>query len=133
VNAIAPEIDLARWRSFALPLIGREAPSAGGAIGLRNAAGYACGLLVFRVERDLKHGTVLAVDLFVALDLMNEEEATRALLLAAEAKAAALGCCALHIRSDISQKALRQRFAAMGHRTGAHLFCKMVASSALPN
>ena len=71
VHATAPEIDLGRWRSFAHPLVDDRSAGALGAIGMRNEAGYVCGLLIFRVERDLRHGAVLAIDLFVALDLVE--------------------------------------------------------------
>lgn len=133
VNAAAPEIDLARWRSFAAALTDGRAARSSGAIGLRNEAGYACGLLIYRVEHDLRRGAVLAIDLFVALDLVRDEDATRALLQVAEAKASELHCAALHVRSDVAQKALCDRLTAAGHRKEATLFFKEVAASARPS
>jgi hypothetical protein len=133
VNATAPEIDLARWRSFAAPLTDGAAHPSSGAIGLRNEAGYACGLLIYRVERDLRRGAVLAIDLFVALDLVKGDDATRALLQVAETKASELHCSALHIRSDLAQKALCDRLTAAGHRREASLFFKEIAADARPS
>lgn len=133
VHAAAPEIDLGRWQNFAHPLVDGPAPSSSGALGLRNAAGYVCGLLIFRAERDLRHGMALAIDLFVALDLVNDEEATHALMQAAEIKARELQCAAVHIRLGAAQKALADRLAAAGHCREATLFCKAVAGGAPPN
>ncbi len=125
VHAVAPDIGLDRWQSFAHTLVERAgAPS--GAIGLRNGAGYICGLLIFRSELDLHHGQVLAIDQFIALDLVNDEEAARALMQAAEVKARELRCGALHIRLNVTQKNLAHRLAEAGHRSEAVLFCKKV-------
>ena len=133
VNATAPEIDLARWRSFVGPLTDGAASAGSGAIGLRNGAGYVCGLLIYRRERDLRHGAVLAVDLFVALDLVNDHEATEGLLQAAEIKATELHCGAMHIRSDATQRKLSNRLAAAGYRKKASLFCKAVEVPVRPS
>lgn len=120
VHAVAADIDLPRWRRFAERML---APP-GGALGLRGAAGYVCGLLLYRVEHDLRHGMVLAVDLFTALDLVNEERAAHALMHAAEAKARELGCAATHIRTAAAQPALAALLAAAGHAPEAAVFCK---------
>ena len=133
VSAAVPEIDLTRWRSFARPLAEDVAPPKSGVIGLRNAAGYACGLLAYRVEPSLRHGAALAVDLFIVLDLVNDEEATQALLQVAEAKASELQCSALHIRSDRAQTRLSDRLAAAGHRAEASVFSKVIAPGVRPN
>jgi hypothetical protein len=123
----APGVDLAAWRTFARPLVDSPAPHSSGAIGVRNEGGYLCGLLVYRTERDLRLGTVLTVDLFTALDVINEDAATRALLEAAEEKARELHCAGTHIRIDASQVSLARRFAEAGHRAQAKLFCKPIA------
>jgi hypothetical protein len=133
VSAVVPQIDLAHWRSFARPLAEDMAPPRSGAICLRNAAGYACGLLSYRVERDLRHGSVLAVDFFVALDLVSDEGTTHALLEAAEAKAMELHCSAMRICSHVTQTTLVDRLAAAGHRKEATVFWKAVAAGAPPN
>jgi len=133
VREAMPEIDLSQWRRFAHPLVDGLAPSSSGIVGLRNAAGYACGLLTFRVERALRHGAALAIDLFVALDLVNDEQATFALLEAAEIKARALGCAALHIRADPAQRTLVERLVATGHRQEASLFWRQVMPAPPPN
>ncbi len=126
VRAVGGNIELAQWRTFARRIIDVPAGSASGAIGLRSPAGYVCGLVVYRVEQDLRHGPVLAIDLFTALDLVNEERAIRALMQLADAKARELNCAATHIRIGASQKSLIPHFAAAGHSQEATLFCKAV-------
>ncbi len=126
VRAVGGDIELAQWRSFARRIIDVPAGSASGAIGLRSAAGYVCGLVLYRVEHDLRHGPVLAIDLFTALDLFNEERAIRSLIQLVDAKARELSCAATHIRLGTSQKSLIPIFAAEGHNQEATLFCKAV-------
>jgi hypothetical protein len=133
VHTTIPEIDLARWQSFARRIVGEEALASAGAVGLRNAAGYNCGLFAFHVERDLRHGSVLAIDLFIALDLISEDEATEALLYAAEAKARELKCLAIHIRVDATQKSIADRITAAGHHREGTLFCKRLEPAPPPN
>jgi hypothetical protein len=128
VHAAIPEITLDAWRGFL-----RAQGEGAGALGLRNEAGYICGLLLFRAEHDLRHGRLLAINLFIALDLVNEEEAASALLHAAEAKARELGCAATHIRVDAAQKSLAQRFSAAGYRNEADLFCRAIGAELPPS
>ena len=131
VLAAAPATELAAWRRFARQLV--EGRPDLGAIGLRNAANYICGVLVFRVEEDLQYGRVLSIDLFVSLDLIAADEATDALLQITEAKARELKCAATRIRLTKAQKSLASRFAASGHHSEASLFCKQIGTPAPPN
>ena len=133
VQTTAPEVDLATWQSFARRLVGEDMPSSSGAVGLRNAAGYVCGLFAFRADRDLRHGPVLAIDLFIALDIVSEAEATQALLHAAEAKARELNCRATHIRLDATQKSIADRIAGSGHCREAALFRKRLEPGPPPS
>jgi hypothetical protein len=132
VHAAAPDITLERWQSFAKPLVDVLVPQPAGAIGLRNEAGYFCGLLTYRTDRDLRYGTVLTIDLFTALDVINDAEATNALLQAAEEKARQLNCAATLIRIDPAQKSLAKRIARAGLGSEGKLFCKHVAPRPAP-
>ena len=127
ISVASPEIDLAAWKNYVRPMIDGPAPQLASAITLRNEGGYLCGLLTYRSERDLRFGTVLAVDVFCAVDVINEDAATRALLEAAEEKARELRCAAVYVRLDQSQSSLARCFTAAGHRPQAQLFCKPIA------
>jgi len=126
VRAIGTEIDLSRWDSFARRIIAAPTAAACGIIGLRSAAGYVSGLFIYRVEHDLRHGTVLAIDLFTALDLFNEERATRALMQLADAKAHELNCKATHIRVNTAQTSLTHHLTAANQHPEATLFCSVI-------
>jgi hypothetical protein len=133
VHAVAPDVDLDAWRKFASQLVDDEMAPARGALGLRNAAGYICGLLIYRASLELRHGRVLAVDLFAALDLVGDEPATQALLEAAEAKARELRCAATHIRLDATQRSVANRLVASGHRLEGSVFCRRTGAIPLPS
>ena len=127
VHATFPELEFQAWRSFATRLLSEREGVLAGAVGLRNEAGYLCGLLIYRADRHLRHGKVLSIDLFTALDVTGEAAAGSALLTAAEAKAMELGCSATHILIDGAQRALAESFAKAGHHSEARLFCKQLA------
>lgn len=132
IHAALPDVSLATWRDFARGFIGLPSPYPAGAIGLRNEAGYLCGILTYRVDRDLRHGTVLSVDIFAALDVTGEEAAMRALLLAAEAKAHELRCGVARIQIEGRQGARTQRLLASGYRQQSSVFSKALAPPAAP-
>ena len=133
VQAALPKLDLATWQRFARPLIDPPAPSLQGALGLRNEAGYVCGVLTYRADRDLQCGAVLTVDLFTALDLVSEQSATDALLQAAELKAREFGCAAIHIHLGQGQKSIAGRVSRAGYRAEATRHCKTVAPTLPPS
>jgi hypothetical protein len=129
VQAAFPELDFAAWRVFVARLLGEGEGARAGAVGLRNEAGYLCGLLIYRAERHLRHGEVLRIDVFTALDVTGEAAAVNALLIAAEAKASELGCSTTHILIDGAQRCLAETLARAGHRSEAKLFCKELAAT----
>lgn len=132
VHAAMPEIDLAAWRSFARGVVDQPSPYPVGAIALRNEAGYLCGVLTYRIDRDLRYGTALNVDLFAALDVTGEEAAARALLHAADAKARELCCAAVRVCIDGLAEPLPARVSAAGYRAQATVFCKPLRPRAAP-
>jgi hypothetical protein len=127
IHAVLPDVALATWRDFARGFVGLPSPYPAGAIGLRNEAGYLCGILTYRIDRDLRHGTVLSVDIFAALDVTGEVAALRALLHAAEAKGQELRCAAAHIRVEGREGKRATQFAASGFRQQASVFSKELA------
>jgi hypothetical protein len=124
VHAALPEIDLAMWRSFARGIVGLPSPYPAGGACLRNEGGYVCGVLTYRIEGDLRHGTALTVDLFAALDVTGEAAATRALLQVAEEKARDLHCTGIRVSIARGGANLARRFLTSGYRAEATIFCK---------
>ena len=132
IHAALPDVALATWRDFARGFVGLPAPFPAGAIGLRNEAGYLCGVLTYRIDRDLRHGMALSVDIFAALDVTGEAAAMRALLHAAEAKAQELRCAAIRIHIEGRNRKQPRQFAASGFRQQASVFAKELAPPGMP-
>jgi hypothetical protein len=122
IRAALPDIDLAAWRSFARGIVGLPSPYPTGGVALRNEAGYLCGVLTYRIDRDLRHGTTLNVDVFAALDVTGEEAAMRALLQAAEEKARELRCASVRVTIESGGDVLAERFLVNGYRNQAAVF-----------
>lgn len=104
VRAAMPGLTLAQWRQFAADAATpTESAIAPGVLIVENERGYIQGFCTFRLQRDLRHGTVVAVDDLVVLDLVNGEAAAVALVHALEERARQLGCGAvqLHLEEDL--------------------------------
>jgi hypothetical protein len=126
ICAALPDIDLAAWRSFARGIADLPSPFPAGGVCLRNEAGYLCGVLTYRIDRDLRHGTALTIDVFAALDVTGEEAAFHALLHAAEEKAHELRCAAVRIHLEKPAGTLANRLSSAGYASQATIFCKSV-------
>jgi hypothetical protein len=125
VNGAYPALDLKQWNDAARPFA--QAPAeACGLLGLRGEGGYFCGLLIYRCERHPWHEPRMGVDLFVALDLIDEGPAVAALLGAAEAKANALACLTVQIRVDDRHTALAKHVRDAGYSPSAELLTKAI-------
>jgi hypothetical protein len=129
VHAAVPVVDLRAWQDFMQATVASE-QAAVGALGLRHEGGYVCGLIVYRKQRDLRHGMTLVVDLFVALDLVSEAAAAKALLHAAEATARQLGCAAVHIRLNADWQSLTDHISSHGYGADAQILAKPLPPAA---
>jgi hypothetical protein len=132
VNAALPDVDLCRWQAFA-EAMSNGYPDSRGVLGMRGGGDYLCGVMVYRADQDLRHGRVLALDLFVALDLVNQVLAVGTLLDIAEAKARELKCDAVHIRVGAKHKSLTKNIEGAGYMPEALLLHKPLAESVVPN
>jgi len=102
-RAAVPSLTLERWRIFAgesVAIADRAAPP--GIMVVENDRGYIQGLCTYRLQHDMRHGTILAVDDLVALDLVDDGAIARVLIGALEERARAFGCSAirLHVAED---------------------------------
>jgi hypothetical protein len=125
VNGAYPALDLKQWNDAALAFAQAENS---GLLGLRGEGGYFCGLLIYRCDRNPWHEPRMAVDLFVALDLIEGATAVGALLAAAEAKANALACLTVQIRVDDRHAALPELVRKAGYAPAAELLTKAMVS-----
>ena len=95
-------------------------------LALRDSVSCICGVVAYRLARDLQAGRVLAVELFTAADLANSLGTVRALLEAAEMQALELGCAGVQIRLYNDQHALASRLRTLGLLSEAGVFWKTI-------
>lgn len=125
VGAAYPMLDLKQWNDVARAFARGHAGECG-LLGLRSEGGYFCGLLIYRCDRNPWHEPRMAVDLFVALDLIESRAAVAALLEATEAKANALACLTVQIHIDHCQAALSRHVRQAGYSRTAELLTKAI-------
>lgn len=98
-QAAVPELTLERWRQFAANSTPPDGMAASlGIMVVENERGYIQGFCTYRVQRDMRHGTVFAVDDLIALDLFDSQSVAAALVDALEARARQLGCAAVRLQ-----------------------------------
>lgn len=126
VTAAFPAVGVQQWQDYAADMAAAAAAESG-VLGLRSAAGYFCGLLIYRNDRGPWHEPRLDVDLFVALDLIDTRTATAALIGAAEDKAAVLGCTTVFVRLDGGPDSIRTQLRGAGYRPADGVVAKRLA------
>lgn len=133
IQATWPDADLASWQSFAEFFTGPRASGEAGGLVLHDPAGYICGVLTYRLNRDMRAGSVLDVHLFTAVDLANSLQTVRALFDAAEARACELGCTCIQIRLYDEQARLASCLRILGLVSDARLFRKQIDPAQIRN
>lgn len=126
IQVTSPGADLGSWLSFVEFFSGQPAAQGTGVLALHDPKRYICGILAYRLDRDLRAGSLLTVQLFTAVDLINSLRPVRALLDAAEARACELGCTGIQIRVSGEQTGLASRLRALGLSSEGELFCKKI-------
>lgn len=135
IQVLAPGLDVDRWRAFAHAMIpdGAPIPAPTGIISIQNGHGYIHGLFSYACTQDLCHGTVLAVENVIVLDLFDMAGAAVTLVGAVDRLAAALGCSAIHTSLDSSEGApcgrghsLFDAFQESGHAVECRRLCKVL-------
>jgi hypothetical protein len=126
IQATWPGADLTAWRSFVQFFNDRTMAGYAGVLAVRDPASSICGVLAYRLDRDLRAGRLLAVQLFTAVDLINSPRTVRALLDAAEGRASELQCAGVQIRLYRDQTGLASRLRALGLSSEGSLFWKKV-------
>lgn len=106
IQALHPSLSLDNWRGFAIPLVDQEPLAQRGLVGVRNEAGYLCGLFVYRVEPDLAHERAFIVDVIAALDVVGPKFVIGAMMEAVQATAQRFGCGIARIRVNRNQSGI---------------------------
>lgn len=105
---MAPGLSLDQWRDFCaefLPQTDGAAHPARGILAVESGRGYVHGLCCYSVLPTLEHGPTFAIERSIAVDIVDQTGAERALMLAVNRLAQALGCRAVeaHDRRLLSQ------------------------------
>jgi hypothetical protein len=124
IQATWPGAELSAWRSFVRFFNDRNMGEHAGVLAVRDPSGAICGILAYRLDRDLRAGRMLAVQLFTAVDLANSPRTVQVLLDAAEARAVDLGCAGVQIRLYGDQSGLAARLRRLGLSCDGDLFWK---------
>jgi hypothetical protein len=133
IQATWRDTDLASWRSFVAFFNDGTAASGSGVLALRDSAETICGIIAFRIDRDLRVGPVLAVHMFTAVDLASPTHPMRALLDTADSQARQWGCAGIQIRLSNVQPRLAAQLTAVGLSFEAGLFSRRVDPSPARN
>jgi hypothetical protein len=122
---LAPTLDMAAWQRFAGAILAGNPTEERGILVAVGEGRYLCGLLIYRVVHDLRHGRVLTADHVIALDIVDRKPVAAALLAALEELSEALGCDALYTGFDTPQESLRAVWEGAGHQVARTLLCKI--------
>lgn len=123
IQVMTPEIGLAAWRRFALPLV-RGKAARKGIVALHGDRQYLCGLFVWRIDQDLRHGRTLVVDYAIGLDMVSQDAVTMALVDAIEDAARRLKCGAVHSHVGSARGPVPDRMSRTGYQTEGVVLCK---------
>ena len=129
-----PGLSLPVWLRFARRASGPGRAGQTGIMVVRRAPRpMPCGLFIWRRDDDLEHGAVLVAEHLVAIDLLDPEPVTAALVQELEALAKRLGCGGIRtvvIRPDAP---IAASLLAAGHgKEGAAMWKPMAATAAAP-
>jgi hypothetical protein len=92
-----PDIDLPRWMAYASKLFRRRDGKAGILVARRHVRRFPCGAVCYRQAEDLRYGSVLLAEHFVAIDPIDPHSVLRALTQHLDQLAQELGCGAVRV------------------------------------
>lgn len=122
-----PGLLLPAWLRFARRASGpRRAGQSGIMVVRRAPRPMPCGLFIWRRDDDLEHGAVLVAEHLVAIDLLDPEPVTAALVQELEALAKRLGCGGIRTMIIRPDAPIAAQLLAAGHaKDGAAMFKPM--------
>jgi hypothetical protein len=128
VREAVPGLDLRTWVSFARPRTNPRRAAREGIVAVRRVARpMPCGLFLYRCERDLGYGPVLATEYFVALDVLDPAPVVRALAQEMDALARRLGCAAIRAVVRSRSPAIEAGLQSAGLQEGGAIMWKRLA------
>jgi hypothetical protein len=96
VREAVPGLALRDWVKYARPVTNPRRAAREGIVAVRRVPWpLPCGLFLYRRDKDLGYGPILAAEYFVALDVLDPAPVVRALAEEMDALAQRLGCAAI--------------------------------------
>jgi hypothetical protein len=133
IQASWPDADLASWQNYVQFFSEAPTDRHSGVLGVYDTAGYICGVFAYQLDRDLRRGLMLTVQLFTAVDLTNSLRTVAAVVDVAESRARELGCKGVQILLRKDQARLALRVSELGLSSEASSFWKPVDPIAMRN
>jgi hypothetical protein len=124
VRIVVPHVTLAAWTAFARGYTSRPGRTRSGGLTARNERGDCAGLALWRVTRNLDHGPILAVDLFIVADFDRPGGARTQLLRGLESLAARRELAAVHVTVSSGPPAVLPP----DYHTDATIMCRAVSA-----
>jgi len=121
---LVPNLDLETWRRFVAQIAAASPAEERGILIAVGEGGYLCGLVVYRIGHDLRHGRVLNADHVIGIDIVDRGSVAGALLAALEELSESLGCEAVQTGIDAPQESLEAVWLDAGHSIEKTLLTK---------
>ncbi len=128
IRAVEPSLSLADWLQYARRVAVGERGRRGVLVARRPAQRHPSGLVCYRCDRHISHGTLLTAEHFVALDLLYAEAVLAALVTGLERMATELGCGAIRSIVRGVHSPLIQHLCQHGHRAEGMTLTRTVSS-----
>lgn len=123
VQAVASNLTIERWARIAAPLTTAGCSDRQGILAAMAAAGYLCGLCLYRVEQGAGRKRLVA-RYVVTFDVTDRAPVAAALVAAIDRLAARLGCGTVNSSVAAAQLRLVAHLHAAGHQPTRMLLCK---------
>jgi hypothetical protein len=117
MQAAEPGLQLSDWLIYARRMTKPKAGTkAGIAVARRRDQAMPCGAVCYRLDRDLRFGSLLTAEHFIALDLLYPQAVLSALFDALDGLAETLGCSAIRSIVHDGRSDILENLSIAGHR-----------------
>lgn len=129
-QSLRADLELGDWRRFCEDLLAAS-PRVRGIECAADEHGYLLGLFAYQAGPDLRHGRVLSIDPFIAIDLYGRDYSAQRMLTRIESLARELKCDSTHValcgvggRFPREDGARFEKFLEQGFHADAMRLCK---------
>jgi len=137
VQSARPEVTLEAWTAYAERMNAGTVPPVGekGIVAIESKRGYIHGLFSFWITIALRHGDVLNVENFIAVDMGDRAAAIKTLIRAVDDLARTHGCAAVYthlpdhwVFGPQTESTMLSHLRDAGHDLESVKLCKMIGA-----